>query len=96
MIVWSVIAKLLLLIRTMALSAADRSTQRTIMTACVILALLALPFSSILFCEVAHVVDDHAPVPLGETCCDFLCLTMLVGALAVQLRRLSILHVTLY
>ena len=63
---------------------------------CVILALLALPFSSILFCEVAHVVDDHAPVPLGETCCDFLCLTMLVGALAVQLRRLSISYMTLY
>lgn len=79
----------------MTLFAEDRSAQRTIVAACVILALLALPLSGIWHCEIAHAADGHTPARLAEACCGFLCLTMLVGALAVHLRGISISHVTL-
>jgi hypothetical protein len=65
-----------------------------IVVACVILALLALPVSGLLHCEVAHAGDGHAPAPLAEACCVFLCLTVLVSALAIHLRWMPITHVT--
>jgi hypothetical protein len=60
-----------------------------------VIALLALPLGGIVHCEVAHAADDHAPAPPAEACCVFLCLTMLIGALAVHLRGISISTVTL-
>ena len=63
---------------------------------CVVIVLLALPFSGMLHCEVAHAVDDHTLAPLAEPCCVFLCLTLLVGALAVHLGWISISHITLH
>jgi hypothetical protein len=61
---------------------------------CVLIALLALPLIGMLHCEVAHAVDDHTSAPLVETCCIFLCLTVLVGALAIQPGWMSITYVT--
>lgn len=80
---------------TMTLSFSRRSTQRAIVIGCVVIALLALPFSGVLHCEVAHAVDGNAPAPLAEACCVLLCLTMLISALAVYLRWISISYVTL-
>ena len=60
------------------------STQRAIVIGCVVIALLALPFIGMAHCEVAHAVDGHAPAPLAEACCVFVCLTMLISALALH------------
>lgn len=81
------------LVGLMTLSTADRSIQRTIIV-CLAFALLALPLAGTLHCEVLHAEDRHAPAPLAEACCVFLCLTMLVGMVVIQLNWLSIIHVT--
>ena len=80
------------LIGTMTL--ANRSTQRTIVSACLAFALLVLPLAGTLHCEAAH-VDEHAPRPLAEACCVVLCLSVIIGMLVIQLKWLSIMHVTL-
>jgi hypothetical protein len=72
-----------------------RSTQRTIAIGCIVIALLALPFIDMMHCEVEHAVDDHASTPLAEACCVFLCLTVLVSALALHRSWMSITHVML-
>ena len=78
----------------MTLSFAPYSTQRAIAIGCVVIALLVLPFIGMVHCEVAHADDGHAPAPLAEACCVFLCLTMLISALALQRGWMSIAHVT--
>lgn len=78
----------------MTLSIATRSIQRLIII-CVVSALLALPLAGTLHCKVRHVEDGHAPAPLAEGCCVFLCLTILAGVAVMQLNWLSIMHVTL-
>jgi hypothetical protein len=75
----------------MILTFAPNSTQRAIALGCVVIALLALPFIGLAHCEAEHAVDGHAP--LAEACCVFLCLTMLVSALALHHNWLSIAHV---
>lgn len=80
---------------TMTLSLANRSTQHTIMIVCVALALLALPLAGTLHCEVAHAANDHAPTPLAESCCMFLCLTGLVGAVVIWQVWVSTTHAAL-
>ncbi len=79
----------------MTLFAADRSTQNTIVVACVVLALLALPVAGALHCQVVH--DDHgqASTPLAEACCVFLCFTALVGMVIIPLSWLTIAHAAL-
>ncbi|NTU64913.1 MAG: hypothetical protein HGB05_16310 [Chloroflexi bacterium] len=69
------------------------STKRAIVIGCVVIALLALPFIGMAHCEVAHAVDGHAPAPLAEACCVFVCLTMLISALALHRGWMSIAHV---
>lgn len=83
------------LIGTMTLSAADRSTQNTIVVACVVVALLALPFMGALHCQVAH--DDHgqASTPLTEACCVFLCFTALVGMIIISAKWPTLAHAAL-
>ena len=77
----------------MTLSFTPYSIQRTIAIGCAVIALLALPFIGMVHCEVAHAVDGHAPAPLAEACCAFLCLTVLVSALTLHRRWMSITHV---
>ena len=80
------------LIETMTL--ANRSTQRTIVSVCLAFALLALPLAGTVHCESAH-AHGHAPTPLAEACCVVLCLSVIVTMLVIQLKWLSIMHVTL-
>ena len=69
-------------------------TRRTIVSVCLAFALLALPLAGTLHCEAAH-ADEHAPTPLAEACCVVLCLSVIVSMLVIQLKWLSIMHVTL-
>jgi hypothetical protein len=50
----------------MTLSFAHRSTQRAIVIGYVVIALLALPLSGIVHCEVAYAADGHAPAPFPK------------------------------
>ncbi len=80
------------LIGTMTL--ANWSTRCTIVSVCLAFALLALPLAGTLHCEAAH-AHEHAPTPLAEACCVVLCLSVIVSMLVIQLKWLSIMHVTL-
>ena len=77
----------------MTLSFTPYSTQRAIVIGCAVIALLALPFIGMVHCEVAHAVDGHAPAPLAEACCVFVCLTMLISAPALHRGWMLIAHV---
>jgi hypothetical protein len=80
----------------MMIFAADRSIQRTIVVACMIFAMLALPFIGVLHCQVMH--DDHGPAsaPLAEACCVSLCFTALIGMVVIPVQWLTIAHATLH
>jgi hypothetical protein len=80
----------------MTLFVADRSTQRTILIAGVIFALLVLPFMSTQHCQIMH--DDHEPAstPLAEGCCAFLCFTAVLGLVIIPARWLTMAHATLH
>jgi hypothetical protein len=80
----------------MTLLAADRSTQRTIVVACVILALLALPLMGAQHCQAMHDNHGHSAPPLVEACCVFLCFTAFVGLGIILMRWLTISHTTRY
>jgi hypothetical protein len=77
----------------MTLSFTPYSTQRAIVIGYIVIALLALPFIGMAHCEVAYAVDGHAPAPLAEACCVFVCLTMLISALALHRGWMLIAHV---
>ena len=81
------------LVGTMTLSLANRSTQCTVLV-CLVFALLALPLAGSLHCAATH-TDEPAPTPLAEACCVVLCLSVIVSILLIQLKWLSIMHVTL-
>ena len=68
-------------------------TRRTILGVCLAFALLALPLAGMLHCEAAHAYE-HAPVPLAEACCVFLCLSVLVSLLVIQPNWSSIMYTT--
>ena len=74
----------------MTLFAADRSTQRTIVVACVVLAVLALPFMGMLHCQVMRDDHGHASTSPSEACCVFLCFTALIGMTLILLSWLTI------
>jgi hypothetical protein len=78
----------------MTLSFANRSNQHALVIGCVVIALLALPFSSVLHCEVAQAADGDASATLAEACCVFLCLTILVGILMIQPGWMAMTRVT--
>lgn len=80
----------------MTLSIADRSTQRTIVVACVILALLALPLMGAQHCQVMHDDHGHSAPPLAEACCVFLCFTALISLTIIPVRGLSLAHAALH
>jgi hypothetical protein len=69
------------------------SIQRTVVLMCIALALLALPLAGTLHCEVAH-NDQPASTPLADACCVFLCMSVLVSALVIQLTWVSITYTT--
>ncbi len=80
----------------MTIIAADRSTRHTIVTACVVLALLALPFMGVLHCQIMHDDQGHTSTPLAEACCVLLCFTALVGVTILPLRWLTVARAALH
>lgn len=84
------------LAKTMTLLVTDRSAQHTIVVACMILALLALPLIGAQHCQVMRADHGHASAPLAEACCVFLCFTALVGITILPLRWLTMAHPALY
>jgi hypothetical protein len=83
------------LVEPMTIFAADRSTQRTIVVACIIFAMLALPVAGALHCQVMHDAHGHASMPLAGACCVFLCFTAFIGMVIIPLSWLTIAHAAL-
>lgn len=76
----------------MTLLAANRPTQRTMVVACVVLALLVLPCLGTLHCQVMRNDHGHASTSPLEACCVFLCFTALVGMLVLAVKWLTLVH----
>ena len=60
------------------------------MMACVVFALLALPFVGTLHCQVMHIDHGDASTPMAEACCVFLCFTALIGMIIIPVHWLTI------
>jgi hypothetical protein len=74
----------------MTLFAADRSTQRTLVIAWIVLALLVLPFLGTLHCQAMHDADGHAATSTAaEACCVFFCFTALISMTFIPLNWLT-------
>ena len=81
---------------SITLFATDRSLQRTLLIACIGLAVFMLPLLGTQHCQVMHDDHSHSASPQVEACCVFLCFTVLVGLVVMPVRGLTLARTTLH
>jgi hypothetical protein len=84
------------LVETMTRLATDRSLQRTLVIACIGLAVFVLPLLGTQHCQVMHDDHSHSAPPQVEACCVFLCFTVLVGLVVMPMRGLTLARAALH
>ena len=77
-------------IEAMTLFASDRSARHVIAVACVIGAMLVLPFAGMVHCRVTPGDQAETSASMAEACCAVVCCTALLGITSLALPGLMV------